>query len=230
MQPLEIGPCLPPKSIPALSAEQRRIVDDFHRLYYDNRKRMATSMINWFGYRMAKCPLDLWTYQEILCEQKPDVVIECGTFEGGSAFYLATLLEMLGNGLCVTIDIQPCQNGPRHDRLVYLTGSSVEEKTVAAVAEIVGGATNVLVILDSDHSQQHVERELDVYSRYIPVGGYLIVEDTNVNGHPAPWKFGPGPMEAVTAFLARSPQFAIDPARERFLMTQNPCGYLRRIS
>jgi len=229
MHPLKIGPHLPPRTIPAPTADQREVIDDFHRLYYGNRKRMATSMINWFGYRMTKCPLDLWIYQEILCEQRPDVVIECGTFEGGSALYLSSMLDMLGHGTCVTIDIEPCPNGPRHDRLVYLTGSSVEQKTLDAVSEIVGDARNVLVILDSDHTQKHVETELDHYSRYVPVGGYLIVEDTNVNGHPVPWKFGPGPTEAVTAFLARSPQFEIDPARERFLMTQNPGGYLKRM-
>jgi len=85
-----------------------------------------------------------------------------------------------------------------------------------------------MVILDSDHAKEHVLAEMRLFQEFIPVGGYLIVEDTNINGHPVYPDFGPGPMEAVEEFLAETDSFQLDPACERFLLTMNPRGYLRR--
>ncbi len=88
----------------------------------------------------------------------------------------------------------------------------------------------VLVILDSDHSQAHVAAELEAYSGLVRKDGFLVVEDTNVNGHPTAPEFGPGPMEALDAFLAEHPEFMIDRGFERFLMTCNPRGFLVRVA
>ena len=85
-----------------------------------------------------------------------------------------------------------------------------------------------MVILDSDHSRDHVLRELELYAPFVTRGCYLVVEDTNVNGHPVVPGFGPGPMEAVTAFLRTAADFTVDHAREKFMLTFNPSGYLRR--
>ena len=85
-----------------------------------------------------------------------------------------------------------------------------------------------MVILDSDHSQAHVEAELAAYAGIVSVGSYLIVEDTDINGHPARPDFGPGPWEALQTFLATNHDFEVDRSRERFLLTLNPGGYLRR--
>ncbi len=85
-----------------------------------------------------------------------------------------------------------------------------------------------MIILDSDHSRENVTRELVAYSPLVTQGSYLIVEDTNVNGHPVLPDFGAGPMEAVEAFLAAHPTFEVDERREKFLMTFNPRGFLRR--
>ena len=84
------------------------------------------------------------------------------------------------------------------------------------------------MILDSDHSRDHVLDELRLYSRFVTPGGYLVVEDTNVNGHPVFPEHGPGPMEAVEEFLAESDEFEIDLAREKFFLTFNPRGFLRK--
>ena len=87
----------------------------------------------------------------------------------------------------------------------------------------------MLVILDSDHSRDHVAAELEAYAPLVPIGSYLIVEDTNVNGHPAAPDFGPGPMEALWDFMATDPGFEVDTRCERYFLTQNPSGYLKRV-
>ncbi len=84
------------------------------------------------------------------------------------------------------------------------------------------------MILDSDHRREHVLRELELYSRFVTPGCYLVVEDTNINGHPVAPTFGPGPMEAVRDFLASTDDFEVDHSREKLLLTFNPSGYLRR--
>ncbi len=87
----------------------------------------------------------------------------------------------------------------------------------------------MLVILDSDHSKRHVLDELRTYSQFVGEGSYIIVEDTNVNGHPVLPEFGPGPMEAIQDFLKENKDFAVDGSKEKFYMTFNPKGYLRRV-
>lgn len=175
--------------------------------------------------------MDLWLYQELIAAQRPDVIVETGTYRGGSAHYLATICELVGHGQVVTIDIDTWADQPRpqHRRLSYLTGSSVDQAVFARVLELVGHSKNVLVILDSDHSREHVLNELRLYQRLIPTEGLLVVEDTNVNGHPTYPDHGPGPWEAVDAFLHENPDFVADRGLERFLLTMNPRGYLRRV-
>ena len=85
------------------------------------------------------------------------------------------------------------------------------------------------MILDSDHSRDHVLAEMRLYADLVPVGGYLLVQDTNINGHPVHPDFGPGPMEAVEEFLATNDEFEVDRARERMMFTFHPRGYLRRV-
>lgn len=201
------------------------IADEFHRLYYDTAVWKDTY---WLGVRTQKCPLDLWIYQELLVEQKPDLIIETGTAHGGSALYLASVCDLLGKGEIVTVDIFPIEGRPAHDRITYLTGSSTAPNVVAEVERIAAGRENVLVILDSDHARDHVLDELRTYTRFVPPGGYLIVEDTNVNAHPVFPEHGPGPMEAVEAFLAETNEFEVDSAREKFFLTFNPRGFLRK--
>ena len=85
-----------------------------------------------------------------------------------------------------------------------------------------------MVLLDSDHTRDHVLKELEAYSPMVTHGSYLIVEDTNLNGHPVEPEHGPGPMEALEAFLPAHPQFAHDTAMDKFLLTFNPRGFLKR--
>jgi cephalosporin hydroxylase len=110
-----------------------------------------------------------------------------------------------------------------------VNGSSIDPDIVKSVKANVGEAKNVLVILDSDHSKDHVLAEMQAYKDLVPVGGYLIVEDTFLNGHPTHSDFGPGPMEAVDEFLAGDDRFIIDRTKEYLLFTLNRRGFLRRI-
>jgi cephalosporin hydroxylase len=214
---------------PPLSAAHAQTVRQFHDLYYTRWFGGGGDTINlsWFGHQTLKCPLDLWIYQELLVRTRPDVVVETGTWHGGSALYLAMVLDQLRHGRVITIDVKPPENPPLHPRITYLTGSSTEPATVAAVRAMVGDQ-RAMVILDSDHKEPHVYDELRAYESLVRAGDYLIVEDTNVNGHPTFAAFGPGPMEAVTRFLAENAGFTVDRRCERFLMTLNPGGYLRR--
>lgn len=205
----------------------RRIVDPFHTLYYDSKVWTETT---WFGVRTQKCPLDLWIYQEIIYELRPDVIIETGTLNGGSALFLASLCDLLKKGKVITIDISNKKARPRHPRIQYLLGSSISEGVVEGVSRMLRPKDIVMVILDSDHSKNHVLHELRTYSRFVTRGSYLIVEDTNINGHPVYPEFGPGPMEAVEEFLKETNEFVVDSGRERLYLTFNPRGYLRKIA
>jgi cephalosporin hydroxylase len=199
----------------------------FHELYYDSRDTTWKDT-RWRGVRAQKCPLDLWVYQEILHEVQPDLIVETGTAEGGSALFLASMLDLLGRGEVITIDVLERPDYPRHPRITYLHGSSTDPTIVGHVSDLVGDEDKVVVILDSDHTKDHVLAEMKAYGPLVTKGSYLIVEDTNINGHPVLPDFGPGPWEAVEEFLQGNDQFQVDRSREKLLMTFNPMGYLRR--
>ena len=213
-----------------LSSSEQRLLDRFHDFYYRRWQTGGETLTSyWLGQRAEKCPLDLWVYQEIIFEQKPDFIIEAGTRFGGSAKFLASICDLVGNGKVISIDIDPNALRPEHPRITYAEGSSTAETTVARVRSLVGDAKKCLVILDSDHARDHVRREMELYGTFVSVGGYMIVEDTNVNGFPTYPNHGPGPMEAVRNYFLTHDEFVIDRSRERFLLTLNPCGYLRRV-
>jgi cephalosporin hydroxylase len=215
----------------ALTDDERRIVEEFHALYYrvwDFGRGQGTIDLHWLGFHTLKCPLDLWIYQEILVETQPDVIIETGTRYGGSAAYLASICELLGRGRVITIDIKQMSGQPRHPRIEYLLGLSDSPAMLAQVRQLIEPGERVMVILDSDHRGAHVLSELNAYQSLVSSGCYLIVEDSNINGHPVWPDHGPGPMEAVATFLPDHPEFRIDLGRERLLLTMNPNGFLLR--
>ena len=211
-----------------LPAAERAIVDNFHRLYYGRSER-TWKRTYWRGVKVLKNPLDLWLYQEILHDVAPDVIVEAGTKFGGSAYFLANMCDLMGRGQIVTIDVTEQLNRPQHDRITYLTGSSTDPAVIDQVDQIIDGK-RIIVLLDSDHSARHVLAELRAWHDRVPVGSYVIVEDTNVHGHPVFPSHGPGPMEAVDSFLAENDQFVIDESMHKFFMTFNPRGFLKRIA
>ena len=203
----------------------RASVERAHDVLYESD---AWTKATWLGAQALKNPLDLWIYQEIMVETQPELIVETGTYRGGSALFLASLCDLLDRGEVVSIDVEPLRDDyPQHPRITYLGGrSSTDPDVVAEVRERAAGR-KTLVILDSDHSQGHVEAELAVYAPLVPVGCYLIVEDSNIGRIRK--DLLPGPLEAIETFLAGSDAFEIDREREKFLITFNPNGYLRRV-
>jgi cephalosporin hydroxylase len=130
----------------------------------------------------------------------------------------------------VTIDIAEHPGRPDHDRITYVVGSSTAPETLARIIAEAEGAGDVMVVLDSKHSRDHVLNELRLYGPLVTPDSYIIVEDTNINGRPVMPDHGPGPHEAVEAFLAESDDFVRDRTREKFYLTFNPGGFLRRVA
>jgi len=214
-----------------MNIQERAIIDSFHNLYYNGLEGEGHiyTRTHWLGVPCEKCPLDLWIYQEIIFETRPDLIIETGTRFGGSAFFMAHILDLLGKGEIVTIDVDNTISRPPHPRITYVHGSSSDSDLVTSALNNRPGEVR-LVVLDSDHSKSHVQKELNLLYPYVSVGSYLIVEDTNINGHPTFQTFGEGPYEAVEEFLKEHNEFVVDETKEKFLMTFNPQGYLRRIA
>lgn len=209
---------------------EKSVVEEFHKLYYYSHLFGKTwENTFWQGVPTYKCPLDLWIYQEIIFEVKPDIIIETGTAYGGSALFLASILDLLNLGKVLTIDIKKEKNRPKHQRIIYLQGSSTSQQISQKIKSWISQGDKVMVFLDSDHHKNHVLKELKLYSQLVSKGSYLIVEDTNLNGHPIKSYTGPGPFEAVEEFLQENLDFVVDETKEKFYLTFNPRGYLRKI-
>jgi cephalosporin hydroxylase len=204
---------------------RRILVNGFHRLYYGS---LVWDGTYWLGIKCEKCPLDLWIYQEVISDVQPDIIIETGASMGGSALFLASICDLVNRGRVVTIDIEK-REVPKHERIEYVIGSSVAEEIVNDIRSLVNATQKVMVILDSDHSMEHVLKELRIYSQLVSVGSYLIVEDTNIDGHPVLPDFGPEPMEAVKEFLRQNDNFVVDESKQKFFLTFNPRGYFLRV-
>jgi cephalosporin hydroxylase len=208
------------------------IIDRFISFYYGTNVWQKTT---WLGVKSLQTPTDNWVMQEIIAELKPDFIVETGTNNGGTTLFYASILEMVNpKGKVITVDIMPEVAAVREFRVFrenveVITGDSISPAVIDRIAERVRGHT-ALVTLDSLHTAAHVLRELELYSEFVPVGGYLVVQDTIANGHPVLPDFGPGPMEAVEQFLAGRSDFEIDRSREKFLLTFYRSGYLKRVA
>lgn len=204
------------------------VVRLFHKLTYFHRRDQTWKATTWLGVPVQQIPSDLWVKQEIIYETRPDLIIELGTFDGGSAMFYASLFDLLGNGEVISVDIAPQSNLPTHPRIEFITASSVDPAIFERITPRREGK-KVMVILDSDHSRDHVRKELDMWASCVTKGCYLIVEDTNVNGHPVLKEHGPGPMEALDDWLKTKPPFENDPSREKYMVTFHPRGFWRRV-
>lgn len=189
----------------------------------------AMSKTHYMGIHTFRSPFDTWIYQELITEQKPDVIIEVGVAHGGQTLWLAHLCDALGHGRVIGIDVGVTQidtRVPKHPRVTIVQGDApkVVDKVTAAGAKV---GLKTLVIEDSAHTYENTLAVLTAYSPFVHVGGYIIVEDT-ICHHGLEVGPKPGPMEAVDAWLEGARHFARDSEREP-VITWNPGGYLRRV-
>ena len=199
---------------------------------------------SWMGRPIIQYPQDIIAMQEIIWEVKPDLIIETGIAHGGSLIYYASLLELIGKGEVLGIDIdirkhnkEEIEKHTMFKRIRMIEGSSISENIVAEVRSIAQGKQNILVVLDSNHTFAHVLRELELYSPLVSLGSYIVVFDTIVEDLPAnyfkemrPWGIGNNPKTAVQEFLKSNNSFIIDDSIDnKLLISVAPGGYLKRI-
>ena len=200
-----------------------------------------TYNFSWLGRPIIQFPQDMIAMQEIIWSVRPDLIVETGVARGGSLVYYASLLHLLGGDgrvLGIDIEIRPhnraeLQRHPLAGRIDLIEGSSIDAAVVAEVFRRAAGK-RVLVALDSNHTHDHVLRELNAYSPLVRAGSYIVVFDTIVEDLPAgyfgerPWDKGNNPKTAVATFLETNDRFIVDRAVEdKLLITVAPGGYLR---
>ncbi|VBA37049.1 rhamnosyl O-methyltransferase [Mycobacterium attenuatum] len=206
--------------------------EEYHKWYYSN---LVWDHTTWLGVQCWKSVSDMWNYQEILFSLKPSLVIEFGSRYGGSALYFANVMRHTGQPFkVVSVDISHKALDPaarRDPDILFIESSS----TVPAVAEQIERLKaeypgTIFAILDSDHSMDHVLAEMKLLRPLLSSGDYLIVEDSDINGHPVLPGFGAGPYEAIEAYEREFPNdYKHDVAREnKFGWTSAPNGFLIR--
>lgn len=199
---------------------------------------------NWMGVPIIQMPADVMATQEVIWATQPDVIIETGVARGGSVLFMASLLEMIGKGKVIGVDIDirahnrdSIERHPMSKRVVLIEGGSVDEDTLARVrAEIQPGA-RVMVVLDSDHSRSHVLAECRAYGPLVTPGCYMVVADTlvgHVTEENAPkkrskvWYKGDEPLSALRDYLSETDRFEVDEVLNgKLVLSSSPGGYVR---
>lgn len=198
---------------------------------------------SWMGRPIIQYPQDMVAMQEIIWRVRPDLIIETGVAHGGSLVYYASLLELIGQGRVLGIDIEirphnrvAIEAHPMARRIELIEGSSTDPEVIAQVGGKARACKTVLVCLDSNHSNDHVLAELRAYAPLVSVGSYCVVFDTVVADMPdaffkdRPWGAADNPKTAVHRFLAESDAFTIDRETEnKLLLSVCPDGYLKRV-
>lgn len=198
---------------------------------------------SWLGRPIIQYPQDVFAMQEIIWKIKPDLIIETGIAHGGSIIFYASMLELIGKGEVLGIDIDIREHNRKaieehflFKRIKMIQGSSVSNDTYEKIKDIAKDKKTVLVCLDSNHTYEHVLKEIELYSKFVTKGSYLVVFDTIIESVPddffkdRPWKTGNNPQTAVTEFLRKTDAFIIDEEIDnKILISVAPGGYLKRI-
>jgi cephalosporin hydroxylase len=207
-------------------------------------KYKYTYNFSWLGRPIIQFPQDIIAMQEIIWQVKPDFIIETGIAHGGSLVFSASMLELIGGDgqvLGIDIDIRErnrveIEKHPMFKRITMIEGSSVDKKIAKQVHDFAEDKKQILVVLDSMHTHDHVLKELEFYSPLVTKNSYLIVFDTAIEDMPddmfpdRPWSKGNNPKTAVWEFLKTNDRFEIDKEIEnKLLITVAPDGFLRRV-
>jgi cephalosporin hydroxylase len=204
--------------------------------------RKLTHDITWMGIPIIQLPEDIIMMQELIWRIRPDIIIECGLAHGGSALFYASLLDLIGKGWVIGIDIEirqynkiAIQNHPLSHRVKLIENSSISDDTIQKIKEMTKHAGKVMVVLDSNHSKEHVYKELELYKDFVTPGSYLVAMDGAQayvwdipNGRPE-WK-NDNPLAAIEEFLKYNNDFEIDEQYTRLKVTANPKGFLKKLT
>lgn len=197
--------------------------------------------IDWLGVPIIQTPEDMILMQELIFKIQPDVIIESGIAHGGSLIYYASLMELIGEGNIIGIDIEIREHNrkviekhPMFKRIKLIEGSSISEETIEKIRKIVPKNSKVIVCLDSNHTKNHVFKELQLYKSFVNPGSYIVVFDTSSSklaeiGALNKIYLNNGPMEAVIEFLEMNNDFKIDQRYNKLYISSSPNGYLKRI-
>jgi cephalosporin hydroxylase len=198
----------------------------------------------WMGRPIIQYPQDMIAMQEVIWQVKPDLIVETGIAHGGSLIYYASLLEMIGGNrriIGLDIDIREhnrieIEKHPMFKRIDLIEGSSIDPKIADLVYQAAAGKNKILVVLDSNHTHEHVLAELNLYAKLVTKDSYLVVFDTVVEDMPSEffpdrsWGQGNNPKTAVWEFLKTNDRFVVDEQLEnKLLITVAPNGYLKCI-
>lgn len=228
-----------PRDVDIYTPEGFAVVADlFTRSGWQNK---LSYEVTWLGIPIIQVPEDILMVQELIWKLRPDVIVESGVAHGGALVLYASILELLGRGRVIGVDIEirkynrlAIESHPMARRITLIEGSSTDAGTVEAVRRLIAPGQRTMVMLDSNHTKAHVRQELERYAPMVTPGSYLIVFDEVMpmvadapNGKPD-WDTD-NPLEAVRDFLAEHPEFEIDRSYERLVTTYCRSGFLRRL-
>lgn len=215
----------------------KEITDAFIGHYFrppaDSGVKTPLETGTWMGVPFYQFVLDAFSIAEIIYETKPSVIIECGSYAGGSALFWSSVMDAADiPGIVITIDIKPvpvCKHRLWEQRVNWISGNSISSDVLEKCSSLISPKSKVMVILDSCHYFDHVRAEMESYGKLVSPNCYMIVEDGIINGHPILPLHGPGPLEAIKDYLKSHPEFVVDEVREKkYLATFNPSGFLKR--